>query len=118
MADKEDTLFYAGYGFAGIMLGVLGMLVAINFIEAWIAFGLWLLSLSLILIGLGLVRTESAPSGSSALMGVGLFFAVISVVVLGIILQLFNPAFALGLLILLFSIGLLGLGIKRTRATS
>jgi hypothetical protein len=118
MADKEDTLFYAGYGFVVIMLGLMIMLVSINFVDPWTAFGLWLLSLSMILIGLGNIRTDSAPKGSGVLIGTGLFFALISIVVLGIILQLFSPLTAFALLILVFGLGILGLGIRRTRATS
>jgi hypothetical protein len=94
------------------------MLVSIEFIEPWTAFGLWLLSLSLILIGLGNIRTDSAPRGSSVLVGSGLFFAIISIVVLGIILQLFEPLTAFALLILVLGLGILGLGIRRTRSTS
>ena len=118
MAVKEDTIFYAGYGFVIIMLGLMVMLVSIDFLNPWTAFGLWLLSMSMILIGLGNIRTESAPKGSTALVGTGLFFAIISIMVLGIILQLFEPLTAFALLILLLGLGILGLGVKRTRSTS
>lgn len=118
MADKEDTLFYAGYGFIVIMLGLMLFLVSIEFMDGWTAFGLWLLSLSMILIGLGNIRTDSAPRGSAALVGTGLFFTIISIMVLGIILDLFSIYTALALLVLLFGLGILGLGIKRTRSTS
>jgi hypothetical protein len=118
MADKEDTLFYAGYGFVIIMLGLMILLVSIDFIDGWTAFGLWLLSLSLILLGLGNIRTDSAPRGSRALVGTGLFFTIISIAVLGIILQLLSIFTAIALLILLFGLGILGLGMKRTKSTS
>lgn len=118
MADKEDTLFYAGYGFVIIMLGLMLLLVSIEFIDGWTAFGLWLLSLSMILIGLGNIRTDSAPRGSGALVGLGFFFTIISIMILGIILNLFSIYTAFALLILLFGLGIIGLGIRRTRSTS
>jgi hypothetical protein len=113
MADKEDTLFYAGYGFVIIMLGLMVMLVSIEFIDPGTAFGLWLLSLSLILIGLGNIRTDSAPRGSSVLVGAGLFFAIISIITLGIILQLFSALTAFALLILVLGLGILGMSLRR-----
>ena len=118
MADKEDNLFYAGYGFVIIMLGLMVLLVSIDFLDGWIAFGLWLLSLSLILVGLGNIRTDSAPRGSKALVGTGLFFTIISITVLGIILNLFSIFTAFALLILLFGLGILGLCMKRTKSAS
>jgi hypothetical protein len=118
MADKEDKLFYAGYGFVIIMLGLLVMLFSIGFLDAWTAFGLWLLSLSLVLVGLGNVRTDSAPHGSRAMIGIGLFFTVISIAVLGIILEWFTPLFAFALLIVLIGLGILAMGIKRPKSTT
>jgi hypothetical protein len=118
MANTEDKLFYAGYGFVVIMLGLLVMLFSIGFLDGWTAFGLWLLSLSLILVGLGNVRTESAPHGSRAMVGIGLFFTIISIAVLGIILQWFTPLTAFALLIVLIGLGILGMSIKRPKSTT
>ena len=94
------------------------MLFSIGFLDGWTAFGLWLLSLSLILVGLGNVRTESAPHGSRAMVGIGLFFTIISIAVLGIILQWFTPLTAFALLIVLIGLGILGMSIKRPKSTT
>ncbi len=113
MRVKEDRLFYAGYGLVVIMLGMMALLYSIGFLDGWTAFGFWLLSTSLILVGLGMVRTESSPHGSKALVGFGLLFTVISIAILGIILQVFSPVTAFALLILIAGLGLLGMGLSR-----
>lgn len=118
MQDKEDMLFYAGYGLVVIMLGMMAMLYSINFIDGWTAFGFWLLSTSLILVGLGMIRTESAPHGSKALVGSGLLFTVISIAILGIILEILTPVTAFALLILIAGLGILAMGLGRSRSTS
>jgi hypothetical protein len=118
MQEKEDVLFYAGYGLVVIMLGMMAMLYSINFIDVWTAFGFWLLSTSLILVGLGMIRTESAPHGSRALIGSGLLFTVISIAILGIILEILSPPTAFALLILIAGLGILAMGLGRSRSTS
>lgn len=118
MADVEDMLFYTGYGFVVIVLGMMVLLFSIGAVDAGLAFGLWLLATSMILIGLGSVRTKSAPHGSSTLIGSGVFFAVISMALLGIILRVINPITALAVLILLVGIGVVALGVRRTKSTS
>jgi hypothetical protein len=118
MPVKEDTLFYAGYGFVIIMLGLMILFYSMGAIGGWTAFGLWLLSMSLVLVGLGSVRTETAPSGSRTLIGFGLFFAVISMAILGIILELVSPLAAFAGIILLMGIGILVLGMRRDKSKS
>lgn len=118
MAAKEDMLFYAGYGFVFIMLGLMILLFSIGFLDGWTAFGVWLLSMSLVLIGLGSVRTGAAPQGSGMLVGTGLFFTIISIVILGIILEFLNPLTAFAVLILLLGLGILTLGVRKTRSAS
>ena len=118
MQDKEDTLFYAGYGLVVIMLGMMALLYSINFIDGWTAFGFWLLSTSLILVGLGMVRTPSAPHGSRTLVGAGLLFTVISIAILGIILEILSPVSAFALLILIAGLGILAMGLGRSKSTS
>ena len=118
MAETEDKVFYAGYGFVVIMLGLMVLLISIGFLEVWTAFGIWLLSLSLILVGLGNVRTDSAPHGSRAMIGTGFFFTVISIAVLGIILNWLEPLTAFALLVVLMGVGILGLSMKRTKTTT
>jgi hypothetical protein len=118
MTEMEDKLFYAGYGFVVIMLGLMVLLVSIGFLDVWTAFGIWLLSMSLILVGLGNVKTDSAPHGSRAMVGTGLFFTMISIAVMGIILNWFTPLTAIALLVVLFGVGIVGLGMKKTRSTT
>jgi hypothetical protein len=118
MQEKEDTLFYAGYGLVIIMLGMMAFLYSINFIDAWTAFGFWLLSTSLILVGLGMIRTKSAPHGSRALIGSGLLFTVISIAILGIILEILSPVTAFALLILIAGLGILAMALGGSRSTS
>ncbi len=113
MTDKEDMLFYAGYGNVLIMLGLVVMLYSMDILDAPLAFGFWLLTTALILIGLGSVRTESAPHGSGTLIGSGIFFAVISISVLGIFMDIINPGVAFALLILVVGIGVMAMGIRR-----
>ena len=118
MPDKEDKLFYAGYGFVIIMLGLMILFYSMGALSGWTAFGLWLLSMSLILVGLGSVRTEAAPYGSRTLIGSGLFFAVISIAILGIILELVSPLTAFAGIILLMGLGVLVLGMRRKKCRS
>jgi hypothetical protein len=118
MDDKEDMLFYAGYGLVVIMLGLMIFLFSIGFIDGWVAFGLWLLSTSLTLIGLGSVRTGSAPHGSRVLIGSGLLFTVISIAIMGIIFEMITPITAFAFLILMAGLGILALGVSRSRSTT
>lgn len=118
MSNREDTVFYAGYGLVVIMLGLMVLLFSMGFLSGWHAFGIWLLSTSLILLGLGSVRTEMAPHGSRMLMGSGLFFLVISIAILGIILELITPLTAIALLILVVGIVVVALGVRRSRSIS
>ncbi len=118
MTGNDDKVFYAGYGFVVIMLGLMVLLLSIGFVDGWTAFGLWLLSTSLILVGLGNVRTDTSPSGSKGLVGSGLFFTAISIAILGIILEMITPVTALALMILLLGLGILALGIKRSKSAS
>jgi hypothetical protein len=114
MAEQEDVLFYMGYGFVVIVLGLMILLFSMGAVEGGMAFGLWLLCTSMIMIGLGSVRTKTAPSGSTTLIGSGLFFAVISMAILGIILQVVNPVSALAIIILLMGVAVVAFGIKRS----
>ncbi len=118
MEKKEDLVFYAGYGLVVVMLGFMAMLYSIGFVDGWIAAGLWLLSTSLILVGLGSVRTASAPHGSRVLVGSGLLFTVISIAILGIIFDMINPITAFAFLIVMAGLGILALGVSRSRSTS
>ena len=118
MTDKEDKLFYAGYGLVIIMLGVVVMLFSVGAVDGWSALGLWVLTMGLILIGLGNVKTESAPSGSMALMGSGLFLAVISIAILGIILNMINTGVAIAIMILLVGLVLVAFGMRRSKSIS
>ncbi len=113
MAETEDKVFYAGYGFVVIVLGLMILLFSVGILDGWTAFGLWLLSTSLILLGLGNVKTETAPRGSRTLVGSGLFFTVISIAILGIILGVLTPLSALAALILLIGLVILGLAVGR-----
>jgi hypothetical protein len=113
MAETEDKVFYAGYGFVVIVLGLMILLFSAGILDGWTAFGLWLLSTSLILLGLGNVKTETAPRGSRTLVGSGLFFTVISIAILGIILGVLTPLSALAALILLIGLVILGLAVGR-----
>jgi hypothetical protein len=117
MAEKEDKVFYAGYGFVVIMLGLMVLFYSTGFVGGWTAFGLWLLSTSLILIGLGAVRTEAAPQGSRALVGSGVFFTVISLAILGIILEMLTPVTALAMLIIIMGLVILGMAMGRRSAS-
>lgn len=117
MTQKEDKVFYSGYGLVVIMLGLMVLLFSSGFLDGWTAFGLWLLSTSLILIGLGAVRTEAAPHGSRALVGSGLFFTVISIAILGIILGMLNPVSALAMLIIIVGLVILGMAAGRKSAS-
>ena len=118
MADKGDKLFYAGYGLVVVMLGLMVLLFSIGVVNGWSALGFWLLTISLILIGLGSVRTEAAPRGSKTLMGSGLFFAVVSIAILGIILEMINPLTAIALMILLVGIVVVAFSMMRNKSVS
>jgi hypothetical protein len=118
MANKGDTVFFAGYGFVIIMLGVVIMLFSLGALDPVVAFGLWLLTTGLILVGLGTVRTDEAPHGSRVMVGGGLFFAIIAIALMGIILEFIPPVTALALLILLAGIGVVVMGLRRGRSPS
>ena len=79
MADKGDTVFFAGYGSVIIILGLVIFMYSMSLFDAMFAFGFWLLFTSFVLIGLGTVRTRDAPSGSPILIGAGVFFTLVSV---------------------------------------
>lgn len=115
MADTEDVLFNIGYGFVVIVLGLMILLFSMGAIDGGMAFGLWLLCTSMIMVGLGSVRTRTAPSGSTTLIGAGLFFAVISMAILGIILEVMNPITALAVIILLMGLAVVAFGMRRAR---
>ena len=113
MTEKEDMLFFAGYGLVFIMLGLVVLLYSMGLIDPALAFGFWLLTVAMICIGLGAVRTETQPRGSNTLIGGGVFFAVISIGFLGIIMQIINPVTAIAILILVLGVGVVVLGARR-----
>ena len=115
MADKGDTVFFAGYGSVIIILGLVLFMYSMNLFDAMYAFGFWLLFTSFVLIGLGTVRTKDAPSGSPVLIGTGVFFTLISVVILGIIAEVLTPLTAFALFILVIGLAVVGLGFMRRK---
>jgi hypothetical protein len=65
-----------------------------------------------------MIRTESAPHGSRVLIGSGLLFTVISIAILGIILEILSPVTAFALLILIAGLGILAMALGGSRSTS
>jgi len=115
MADKGDTVFYAGYGSVIIILGLVLFMYAMELFDAMYAFGFWLLFTSFVLIGLGTVQTKDAPFGSPVLIGVGVFFTLIAGIMLGIIAGFLTPLTAFAVFILVIGLAIVGVGLLRRR---
>jgi hypothetical protein len=115
MADKGDTVFFAGYGSVIIILGLVIFMYSMELFDAMYGFGFWLLFTSFVLIGLGTVRTRDAPSGSPILIGTGVFFMLVSVVILGIIAEVLTPLTAFALFILVIGLAIVGMGLMRKK---
>lgn len=115
MANKGDTVFFSGYGSVIIILGLVLFMFSMGLFDAMYAFGFWLLFTSFVLIGLGTVKTEEAPSGSPVLIGAGVFFTLVAVVILGIIAEILNPLTAFALFILVIGLAVVGIGFMRRR---
>jgi hypothetical protein len=70
---------------------------------------------SFVLIGLGTVQTKDAPFGSPILIGTGVFFTLVSVVILGIIAEVLTPLTAFALFILVIGLVIVGMGLMRRK---
>lgn len=115
MADKGDTVFYAGYGSVIIILALVIFMYSLELFDAMYAFGFWLLFTSFVLIGLGTVRTEDAPFGSPILIGTGVFFTLVAVAILGIIAEVLEPIQAFALFMLVIGLAIVGIGLTRRK---
>ena len=115
MADKGDTVFFSGYGSVIIILGLVLFMYSMELFSAVYAFGFWLLFTSFVLIGLGTVKTEEAPSGSPVLIGTGIFLTLVSVILLGIIAEILNPLTAFAVFVLVIGLAIVGVGFVRKR---
>jgi hypothetical protein len=113
MAKKEDKVFFAGYGLVIMMIGLVVGLYSTGFFDGGTAFSLWLLFTSFILVGLGSIKTESAPQGSMALVGSGIALLIISVGLLGIFYQIIHPITAIAILIVFIGLAVIGMGMRR-----
>lgn len=115
MAENEEIVFFAGYGLVILMIGLMIGLFSMGFFDAWLAFTLWLLFTSFILVGLGGVKTENAPQGSMALAGTGIVFLIISIGFLGAIFNILHPFTSIAILIFFIGLAIIWTGIRKAR---
>lgn len=71
MVKKSDVIFVASYAVSFILLGIWLLVFALGYVSVVEAFVLWLASIGLVLVLVGLVRTRLYPRGNAAAMGFG-----------------------------------------------
>lgn len=116
--EKSDLLFYLGWGFAIVFLGLtvaLGLSGNVDWLEAVL---LWLMLVGFLMIGLGMGRTREAPRGSMFLAGVGGLVAVLSAGLLATALELFEASYGIAIIIVALGMAIIVMGLARFRSPS
>ena len=115
MSDKSDKLFNLGWGLIGVMVGVSILLWAMDVVESASALMIWLLSVGIIALGLGFVRTDEAPNGSFTLLSTGAFVVAIACGISGAVLDLIPLSASLGIIIIIVSLVIVLTGIMGSK---
>lgn len=114
MTYSSDKLFSLAWGLIGVMVGVSILLWSVGVLSGAGAFMVWLLSVGIITLGLGFVRTKEAPKGSFTLMAVGAFVVALASGILGVVFDLIPLYASISIIIIVFSLvialtGIMGL---------
>ena len=88
MTYSSDKLFNLAWGLVGVMVGISILLWAMDVVEAKVAIAIWILSVGLILFGLGFVKTDKAERGSLPMMAFGGFVVAVASGIFGVVLDL------------------------------
>jgi hypothetical protein len=100
-------IYYVAWILTFILLGVWILVWAmdyVNFVEMVLV---WLLSIGVLMIIFGTMRSEDAPRGSTVLIGAGMLLAIFMIVLLGVMTDLIGGFLGIGFGIIL--VGIAGL---------
>jgi hypothetical protein len=105
--EKSDIIYYVAWILTFILLGVWVLVWAMDYVSFLEMVMVWLLSVSILLIIFGTMRSEDAPRGSTVLIGAGLLLAIFMIVLLGVTTDLIGGLMGMGFGIIL--VGIAGL---------
>ena len=112
---KEDLMYYLAYFMLFILIGIWMMLWAVGLIEFIEAILLWLISMGLLMIVFGTVKTKRKPRGEGTLLMGGMIVSIISLILLALVTDAVDVWIAVALAVILISIGGLGLFMSRIK---
>ena len=116
MPYNSDKIFNLGWGLVGVMVGVSVLLWSIGIVSGAGAFMVWLLSVGIITLGLGFVRTKEAREGSFTLMAFGAFVVALASGILGAVLDLISLSASIAIIIIVFSLVIALTGIMGSKS--
>ena len=105
--QKSDMMYYVAWILTFILLGVWILVWAMDYVGFLEMVMVWLLSVGILMIIFGTLRSEDAPRGSTVLIGAGMLLAIFMIVLLGIMTDLIGGFLGIGFGIIL--VGITGL---------
>ena len=116
MTYSSDKLFNLVWGLVGVMVGISILLWAMDVVEAKVAIAIWILSVGLILFGLGFVKTDKAERGSLPMMSFGGFVVAVASGIFGVVLDLIPISASVGIIIIVISLVVVFTGTVRSKS--
>lgn len=105
--QKSDMIYYVAWILTFILLGVWILVWAMDYVNFVEMVMVWLLSIGVLMIIFGTMRSEDAPRGSTVLIGAGMLLAIFMIVLLGVMTDLIGGFLGIGFGIIL--VGIAGL---------
>ena len=106
--DRSDLMYYLAYIFLFILLGVWLLLWTLGAIGG---FGemllIWLLSIGILMLAFGSVRTRESPQGSTMLIAAGMLLSIFMLIMLAVVSDIIGGWVGASVGIILF--GMVGL---------
>ena len=105
--EKSDIIYYVAWILTFILLGVWILVWAMDKVDFAEMVMVWLLSVGVLMIIFGTMRSEDAPRGSTVLIGAGMLLAIFMIVLLGVTTDLIGGVLGIGFGVIL--VGITGL---------
>jgi hypothetical protein len=113
--NKSEIIYYAGYGSAGMLLGIFAMLSVLRLLTLLQAFTLWLFSVGFVLTVLGCVRISPSSKRLSALTGFGSGLVIMFGCLSAFAFKLISFYVAILIIITVVSAEVIGYGLTKAR---
>ena len=112
---NSDKIFYATWGLVVIMAGlcaIIGMALELEIIGI---FMLWLLSVGIILVVVGIISLGKSKTAANIQIVVGMLLVVVSGGILAVYLELLDTYVTLAIIVIIVGVSIAAMGMSKKR---